>query len=136
MPATRSAPTPNLPALNLAGGKGLVIGIANEQSIPYGCAQAFRALDAELRPKGIRVHAISSDPLKTRAASGIDHFDGLLARAAECAPMHHLVGVEDVGTTTRAVRAMAKRRASSSNQYAVTVIAPLSTLARSHPGAR
>jgi enoyl-[acyl-carrier protein] reductase I len=32
----------------LAGRKGLVLGIANEHSIAYGCAKAFRALDAEL----------------------------------------------------------------------------------------
>src|SRR5512132_3677257 len=32
----------------LAGKKALVIGIANNQSIAYGCALAFRALGAEL----------------------------------------------------------------------------------------
>jgi enoyl-[acyl-carrier protein] reductase I len=32
----------------LAGKKGLVIGIANDQSIAWGCAKAFRALGAEL----------------------------------------------------------------------------------------
>jgi enoyl-[acyl-carrier protein] reductase I len=30
----------------LAGKKGLVPGIANEHSIAFGCAQAFRALGA------------------------------------------------------------------------------------------
>jgi enoyl-[acyl-carrier protein] reductase I len=32
----------------LDGKKGLVVGIANEQSIARGCAKAFRALGAEL----------------------------------------------------------------------------------------
>src|SRR5262245_17578698 len=32
----------------LQGKKGLVLGIANEHSIAYGCAKAFRALGAEL----------------------------------------------------------------------------------------
>jgi enoyl-[acyl-carrier protein] reductase I len=32
----------------LAGKKGIVLGIANRQSIAYGCAAAFRFLDAEL----------------------------------------------------------------------------------------
>jgi len=32
----------------LEGKKGLVVGIANEQSIAWGCARAFRALGAEL----------------------------------------------------------------------------------------
>ncbi len=35
-------------ALTLQGKKGLVIGIANDQSIAYGCARAFHALGAEL----------------------------------------------------------------------------------------
>ncbi|WP_242522977.1 SDR family oxidoreductase [Thiocystis minor] len=33
---------------SLEGKKGLVIGIANEHSIAYGCARAFRTLGAEL----------------------------------------------------------------------------------------
>ncbi|KAA6185210.1 enoyl-ACP reductase FabI [Thiohalocapsa marina] len=32
----------------LAGKRGLILGIANEHSIAYGCARAFRALGAEL----------------------------------------------------------------------------------------
>jgi enoyl-[acyl-carrier protein] reductase I len=32
----------------LEGKKGLVVGIANEHSIAYGCARAFRAFGAEL----------------------------------------------------------------------------------------
>ena len=32
----------------LAGAKALVVGIANESSIAYGCAKAFRELDADL----------------------------------------------------------------------------------------
>jgi enoyl-[acyl-carrier protein] reductase I len=32
----------------LKGKKGLIVGIANDQSIAWGCAKAFRALGAEL----------------------------------------------------------------------------------------
>jgi enoyl-[acyl-carrier protein] reductase I len=56
-----------------------------------------RYMAAELGPKMIRVNSISPGPIKTRAGSGIDHFDELLDKAARQAPEHHLVSVEDVG---------------------------------------
>ncbi len=56
-----------------------------------------RSMAAELGGKGIRVHALSPGPLKTRAASGIDRFDELLERARSRTPEHRLVGIEDVG---------------------------------------
>ena len=52
---------------------------------------------AELGEKRISVHALSPGPLKTRAASGIGHFDDLLTAAAERAPTHLLASIEDVG---------------------------------------
>jgi enoyl-[acyl-carrier protein] reductase I len=58
---------------------------------------SVRYLAAELGPKGVRVHAISPGPIKTRAASGIDRFDELLERAAANAPQQQLVDIWDVG---------------------------------------
>jgi enoyl-[acyl-carrier protein] reductase I len=58
---------------------------------------AVRYAAAELGKKAIRVHALSPGPLATRAASGIDHFDELLAAAASKAPTHMLATIEDVG---------------------------------------
>jgi len=58
---------------------------------------AVRYAAAELGENGIRVHALSPGPLKTRAASGIDHFDELLSSAADRAPTHQLATIEDVG---------------------------------------
>ena len=61
---------------------------------------AVRYLASELGPKGIRVHAISPGPVKTRAACGIDHFDDLIERAARLAPARRLASIEDVGMAT------------------------------------
>ncbi len=64
---------------------------------------AARYLAYELGPKGIRVHVISPGPLRTRAASGIGHFDELLEAAAARAPTRQLVTIDDVGIATAAL---------------------------------
>jgi enoyl-[acyl-carrier protein] reductase I len=56
-----------------------------------------RYLAAELGPQGIRVNVLSPGPLKTRAGSGIEHFDELIDEARERAPVRRLVTIEDVG---------------------------------------
>ncbi len=56
-----------------------------------------RYMASELGSKGIRVNSISPGPLKTRAASGIAHFDELMEKAAARAPEHRLVSIDDVG---------------------------------------
>jgi enoyl-[acyl-carrier protein] reductase I len=58
---------------------------------------ACRYLAYELGPQGIRVHAISPGPLKTRAASGLKDFELLLNEAARKAPLGELVDIMDVG---------------------------------------
>jgi enoyl-[acyl-carrier protein] reductase I len=43
-----SIPAYPAPEIALKGRKGLIVGIANDQSIAWGCAKAFRALGADL----------------------------------------------------------------------------------------
>lgn len=58
---------------------------------------SVRYAASELGEKGITVHALSPGPLRTRAASGIDHFDELLDVAAARAPTGQLASIDDVG---------------------------------------
>jgi enoyl-[acyl-carrier protein] reductase I len=58
---------------------------------------ACRYLAFELGTSGIRVHAISPGPLKTRAASGLKDFELLLNEAVHRAPLGELVDIMDVG---------------------------------------
>ena len=58
---------------------------------------SVRYLAHELGPKGVRVNAISAGPVSTRAASGIDHFDELVAEAAAKAPLHRPISSDEVG---------------------------------------
>ena len=60
---------------------------------------ACRYLAYEPGPREIRVHAISPGPLKTRAASGLKHFELMLNEAAHKAPLGELIDIMDVGVT-------------------------------------
>ena len=51
----------------------------------------------ELGEKGIRAFAVSPGPLRTRAASGIAHFDELIDMAVTRSPGRRLVGIDEVG---------------------------------------
>ncbi len=76
-----------------------------------------RYLAYELGPRGIRVHAISPGPLKTRAASGLKDFDLLLTEAAQRAPIGELVDIMDVGFTCAYLATPYARRLSGETLY-------------------
>ena len=76
-----------------------------------------RYLAYELGGQGIRVHAISPGPLKTRAASGLKDFDLLLNEAAQRAPLGELVDIMDVGFTCAYLATPYARRLSGETLY-------------------
>jgi len=55
-----------------------------------------RYMAMELGGKNIRVHAVSPGPIPTRAASGIDSFDQLMASAQAKSPLQRLVTLDEI----------------------------------------
>lgn len=58
---------------------------------------SVRTLAADLGPKGIRVNALSTGPVPTRAASGLEDFKETLEDAQSRAPIRRLVTLEEIG---------------------------------------
>ncbi len=76
-----------------------------------------RYLAYELGPKGIRVHAISPGPLRTRAACGLKDFNVLLHEAAKKAPLGELADILDIGFACAYLATPYARRMSGSTLY-------------------
>jgi len=56
-----------------------------------------RYLAMELGPRNIRVHAVSPGPIATRAASGLEDFQGLMDDARARSPLRRLVTLQEIG---------------------------------------
>jgi enoyl-[acyl-carrier protein] reductase I len=78
---------------------------------------ACRYLAYELGPSGIRVHAISPGPLKTRAAGGLKDFELMLNEAVEKAPLGELVDIDDVGAACAYLASDFARRITGGTTY-------------------
>ena len=79
--------------VTLEGRRGLVTGIANDQSIAWGCAKAFRGLGAELAVTYLNEKAKPHvEPLARQLEAGL--------KAQAKAPARSLVSIDDVGLAT------------------------------------
>ncbi|RKE37955.1 enoyl-[acyl-carrier-protein] reductase [NADH] [Paraburkholderia sp. BL23I1N1] len=79
---------------------------------------SVRYLAADLAARRIHVHAISAGAVKTRAATGIDHFDVLLDDVRAHTPAHHLVTVEEIGRIAAVLASEAGMTLTGSTIYA------------------
>lgn len=78
---------------------------------------SVRYLAAELGSRRIRLRALSPGPLKTRAASGSEHFDELLERARVRTPGHRLVSIDNVCNLAALLLSDAARRLTGNIEY-------------------
>lgn len=79
---------------------------------------SVRYLAADLAGEGIHVHGLSTGPVKTRAASGIDRFDALLDKVRERTPAGQLVGIDEIGRIAAFLASDAARPMTGSTTFA------------------
>jgi enoyl-[acyl-carrier protein] reductase I len=104
-------------ALSYHGASRVIPTYAVMGPVKAALESAVRYLAHELGPSGIRVHAVSPGPIKTRAASGLKDFDLVLSEAAERAPIGELVDIDDVGMATAYLTTPYARRITGSTVY-------------------
>jgi enoyl-[acyl-carrier protein] reductase I len=80
------------------GGSTRVMPNYNVMGIAKAALEAsVRYLAHDLGPRGIRVNAISSGPIRTLSAAGIDGFAEILDHIAERSPLRRNITAEEVG---------------------------------------
>ncbi len=79
---------------------------------------SVRYLAVDLAPRRVHVHAISAGAVKTRAASGLDHFDVLLDEVRARTPAQHLVTIEEIGRVAAMLASDAGMTLTGSTLYA------------------
>lgn len=83
--------------LSYYGAEKVVAGYGIMGPVKAALEASVRYLAAELAPEGIRVNALSPGPVHTRAASGLTHFDQLIQKVADEAPLHQVMTTEQIG---------------------------------------
>ena len=107
----------SLLAMSYLGAEEVISNYGLMGPVKAALESTVRYLATELGPQGIRVNAVSPGPLATRAASGIQHFDQLLADAAQRAPLRRLVSIDDVGALSTFMASDASRSMTGSTLY-------------------
>ncbi|MFM0136286.1 enoyl-ACP reductase FabI [Caballeronia grimmiae] len=79
---------------------------------------SVRYLAADLAANRIHVYAISAGAVKTRAATGIEHFDALLDDVRAHTPAQHLVTIEESGRIAAVLASEAGMTLTGSTIYA------------------
>lgn len=83
--------------MSFYGSEKVVPGYGIMGPVKAALESSVRYLADELGAQGIRVNALSTGPVRTRAASGLSHLDELIRLASDKAPLHQLVTVEQIG---------------------------------------
>ncbi|WP_299821134.1 enoyl-ACP reductase FabI [uncultured Jannaschia sp.] len=83
--------------MSFYGSEKVVPGYGIMGPVKAALESTVRYLAHELGPQAIRVNALSPGPVRTRAASGLSHFDRLMEAAAARAPMGQLVTIDQIG---------------------------------------
>ena len=87
----------NLQAVSYYGAEHVVGSYNLMGPVKAALEATVRTLATDLAERGVSVHALSSGPVQTRAASGIGHFDEILDHVQRATPAHKLVSIEQVG---------------------------------------
>lgn len=83
--------------MSFYGSEKVVPGYGLMGPVKAALESSVRYLAQELGAQGIRVNALSTGPVRTRAASGLSHLDELIRLASDKAPLHQLVTIEQIG---------------------------------------
>ena len=106
-----------LVAMSYYGAEKVIPNYAVMGPVKAALEAVVRYLAFELGPRGIRVHAVSPGPIKTRAASGLKDFDDLVEKAEKTSPLGKLVDIDDVGVATAFLVTPYGRRMTGSTFY-------------------